>query len=69
MDAVCSNFGLTFKETEVLMWVSRGKTNRDIGQILGCSPRTVNKHMEHIFDKLGVETRSAAVALVMGTLL
>ena len=57
--------GLTFKEAEVLMWISRGKTNREIGLILGNSPRTVNKHMEHIFEKLGVATRSAAIALVV----
>jgi DNA-binding response OmpR family regulator/DNA-binding CsgD family transcriptional regulator len=65
IEAVRGSLGLTFKETEVLMWISRGKTNPDIGQILACSPRTVNKHLEHIFEKLGVTTRSAAVALVM----
>ncbi|MDE1956870.1 MAG: helix-turn-helix transcriptional regulator, partial [Betaproteobacteria bacterium] len=54
---------LTARETEVLSWVAKGKTNRDIGQILGLSPRTVNKHLEHIFTKLGVETRAAAAAL------
>ena len=43
--------------------MAKGKTNRDIGQILGLSPRTVNKHLEHIFTKLGVETRAAAAAL------
>ncbi len=43
-------------------------TNRDIGDILGMSPRTVNKHLEHIFRKLGVETRSAAAALASGSL-
>lgn len=53
---------LTDRETEVLLWVARGKTNRDIGEILGMSPRTVNKHLEHIFEKLGVETRTAAAA-------
>jgi DNA-binding NarL/FixJ family response regulator len=56
--------GLTPRETEVLAWLSKGKTNRDIGQILGLSPRTVNKHLEHIFQKLGVETRTAAAALM-----
>lgn len=54
---------LTPRETEVLSWISKGKTNRDIGDILGLSPRTVNKHLEHIFRKLGVETRAAAAAL------
>ena len=65
IDSVKDTLGLTFKETEVLMWISRGKTNKDIGLILNCSPRTVNKHLEHIFEKLGVETRTAAVASVM----
>jgi DNA-binding CsgD family transcriptional regulator len=50
----------------VLLWVAKGKTNRDIAEILGMSPRTVNKHLEHIYVKLGVETRSAAAALVAG---
>ncbi|MFM9922584.1 response regulator transcription factor [Variovorax sp. H27-G14] len=54
---------LTPRETEVLSWLAKGKTNRDIGEILGTSPRTVNKHLEHIFEKLGVETRAAAAAL------
>lgn len=54
---------LTPRETEVLTWVARGKTNRDIADILGMSHRTVNKHLEHIFEKLGVETRAAAAAL------
>jgi DNA-binding NarL/FixJ family response regulator len=53
---------LTARESEVLLWVGRGKTNRDIAEILGMSPRTVNKHLEHIFAKLGVETRTAAAA-------
>jgi DNA-binding response OmpR family regulator/DNA-binding CsgD family transcriptional regulator len=54
---------LTPRETEVLSWLAKGKTNRDIGDILGMSHRTVNKHLEHIFEKLGVETRAAAAAL------
>ncbi|MBN9427055.1 MAG: response regulator [Burkholderiales bacterium] len=53
---------LTARESEVLLWVARGKTNRDIAEILGMSPRTVNKHLEHVFEKLGVETRTAAAA-------
>ncbi len=53
---------LTGRESEVLLWVARGKTNRDIAEILGMSPRTVNKHLEHVFEKLGVETRTAAAA-------
>jgi DNA-binding CsgD family transcriptional regulator len=47
------------------MWVSRGKTNKEVGLILGGSPRTVNKHLEHIFEKLGVATRAAAVTIAM----
>ncbi len=54
---------LTPRETEVLSWIAKGKTNRDVAEILGMSPRTVNKHLEHVFEKLGVETRSAAAAL------
>jgi DNA-binding NarL/FixJ family response regulator len=53
---------LTQREMDVLAWVARGKTNRDVAEILGMSPRTVNKHLEHIYEKLGVETRTAAVA-------
>ena len=54
---------LTPREAEVLAWLAKGKTNRDISEILSMSPRTVNKHLEHVFEKLGVETRSAAAAL------
>jgi len=68
IDAIVAAFRLTAREAEVLVWVARGKTNRDIGDILGMSPRTVTKHMEHILPKLGVETRTAAAGLVMGRL-
>jgi DNA-binding response OmpR family regulator/DNA-binding CsgD family transcriptional regulator len=60
-----TQFGLTTREAEVLLWLSRGKTNRDIGEILTMAPRTVNKHLEHLFSKLHVETRSAAAALAV----
>jgi len=60
--------GLTQREAEVMHWVTLGKTNRDIGEILELSPRTVNKHLEHIFSKLGVETRTAAVSMVTSQL-
>ncbi len=56
---------LTFREAEILMWISRGKTNKEIGIILNTSPRTVNKHLEHVFEKLGVSTRAAAVAMAL----
>jgi DNA-binding NarL/FixJ family response regulator len=58
-----SSAALTPRETEVLSWIAKGKTNRDVAEILGMSPRTVNKHLEHVFEKLGVETRAAAAAL------
>ena len=68
LEAMMRGFKLTAREAEVLHWVARGKTNRDIGDILGTSPRTVTKHMEHILPKLGVETRTAAAGLVLGRL-
>lgn len=52
---------LTSRELEILGWVAKGKTNRDIGKILQISPRTVSKHLEHVYVKLGVEGRTAAV--------
>lgn len=53
---------LTSRESEVLLWISRGKSNREIGEILTISPRTVNKHLEQVFVKLGVENRASAAA-------
>jgi len=52
---------LTPREREVLQWAAAGKTNVEIGAILDMSSRTVEKHFEHVFEKLGVETRMAAV--------
>jgi DNA-binding CsgD family transcriptional regulator len=49
----------------VLYWVAKGKTNRDIGDILGASPATVKKHLEHVHQKLGVETRTAAAQVAV----
>lgn len=57
------SYNLTQREVEVLTWIAKGKTNRDIADILGMSPRTVNKHLEHIYVKLGVETRTAAASI------
>jgi len=51
---------LTQREAEVLLWIARGKANRDIAEILAMSPRTVNKHLEQIYAKLGVENRASA---------
>jgi DNA-binding response OmpR family regulator len=59
---------LTTREAEVLLWISRGKSNREIGEILSISPRTVNKHLEQVFVKLGVENRAAAAARAVRTL-
>lgn len=53
--------GLTPREAEVMSWVAQGKTNREVGLILGSSQRTVGKHLEHIFEKLGVEGRTSAI--------
>ena len=60
--------GLTPREAEVLAWVAQGKTNRETGMILGLSTRTVQKHLERVFTKLGVESRTAAIlkALQLG---
>ncbi|OEC95907.1 MULTISPECIES: response regulator [unclassified Rhizobium] len=54
------SFALTQRESEVLLWLAKGKSNRDIGEILGLSARTVNKHLEQIYVKLGVENRASA---------
>ena len=56
---------LTAREQEVVRWLCAGKTDRDIADILGISPRTVHKHLQRIYDKLGVETRTAAVMRVL----
>ena len=66
--ALQAAFALTSREAEVLLWISRGKANRDIGEILNISPRTVNKHLEQVFVKLGVENRAAAAAVAVRTL-
>ena len=60
-----SKLSLTQRESEVLLWIARGKSNRDIADILTLSPRTVNKHLEQIFSKLGVENRTSAAALAV----
>jgi CheY-like chemotaxis protein/DNA-binding CsgD family transcriptional regulator len=68
VESLITAFRLTQREAEVLYWVTLGKTSKDIGDILGSSPRTVNKHLEHVFEKLGVETRTAAANLAMSKL-
>jgi DNA-binding NarL/FixJ family response regulator len=59
---------LTAREAEVLVWVGRGKSNKDVAEILDLSPRTVNKHLEQIYSKLGVENRASAAAIAVRTL-
>ena len=60
--------GLTAREREVLGWVARGKTNAEVAEVLWISPTTVRKHLEHIYAKLGVRSRTAAVTRFLGVL-
>jgi DNA-binding response OmpR family regulator len=65
IEAMSLSFKLTAREAEVLYWVVKGKINRDIADIVGSSPATVKKHLERVFAKLGVETRTAAAGMAM----
>ena len=56
---------LTERQTEVLSWVARGKTNAEIGKILSLKTGTIGKYLERIFPKLGVENRTAAASFVL----
>src|SRR5262249_28933024 len=58
---------LTPREAEVLLWISRGKSNHEIGVILGASTGTICKHVEHIFSKLNVENRTSAAVMALET--
>jgi len=60
---LAQSFGLTEREAEVLEWLAQGKTNSDIGDILNLSPRTVNKHLEQVFQKMGVDNRTSAAVM------
>jgi DNA-binding CsgD family transcriptional regulator len=62
------HFALTGREAEVLLWIARGKSNKDISGVLQISPRTVNKHLEQVFQKLGVENRASAAAMTVEAL-
>lgn len=55
--------GFWSRESDVLFWIAQGKSNRDASEIMNISARTVNKHLEQIFIKLGVENRAAAAAI------
>jgi DNA-binding CsgD family transcriptional regulator len=59
---------LTPREREVLAWVARGKTNAEIARLLWLAPSTVRKHLENLYAKLGVKTRTAAVAHFLGVI-
>lgn len=61
-DVLKNVFNITVRESEVLLWLAKGKTNREIAQILEMSPRTVNKHLEQLFKKLDVDNRTSAAA-------
>lgn len=61
-----SQLGLSRREIEILNWVAQGKTNSEIGAILGVSPRTVQKHLEHVYNRLGVDNRHAAMLVALG---
>lgn len=63
-----SELGITERESDVLYWIGQGKTNKEIGEILEMSPRTVNKHLEQIFKKLNVENRTAAASIAIHSL-
>ena len=63
----CSFGGLTLREGQVMHWLACGKTDAEIAALLSISPRTVQKHLEHVYVKLGVETRTAAVMRVLAT--
>jgi DNA-binding CsgD family transcriptional regulator/uncharacterized protein (DUF1330 family) len=63
--AILRKFGLSRREAEVLSWVAQGKTNCEVAAILSLSVGTIKKHLEHIFQKLGVETRIAAAILAL----
>ena len=60
-NAPACDYGLTAREREILRWLAAGKANAEIAAILAIRPRTVHKHLEHMFRKLGVENRTAAV--------
>ncbi|RVV97041.1 DNA-binding response regulator [Mesobaculum littorinae] len=63
IDRLTERFALTTREAEVLVWLAQGKANRDIAEILTLSARTVNKHLEQVFQKLGVDNRTAAALM------
>lgn len=69
LEMLRSSLELTKREAEVLLWIAQGKSNRDVAEILSCSPRTVNKHLEQIYSKLNVENRTTAAMLAVRVLM
>ena len=65
--AVLGSPELTPREAEVLFWISQGKSNHDIGIILGAKTGTICKHVEHVFSKLNVENRTSAAVVALET--
>jgi len=63
------NLPITSREAEVLLWLAHGKTNREIAEILDMSPRTVNKHLEQMYPKVGADNRTAAASVAIQTIL
>jgi DNA-binding CsgD family transcriptional regulator len=64
-----STLGLTRREIEVLAWVAAGKTNAQIAEMLSIAPGTVKKHLEHIYEKLGVSSRTDAAVTAIGVVI
>lgn len=67
-ELLARELGVSTREGEVLAWIANGKSNKDIATILGLSPRTVTKHLEQIFQKLGVENRTSAAITALKVL-
>lgn len=65
IEVLTNKYKLTKREAEVVLWISKGKTNREAAQILDLSPRTINKHLEQAFKKIGVENRTSAAAEII----
>jgi len=66
---LAKNLPITKRESEVLLWIAHGKSNREIAEILSLSPRTVNKHLEQIYSKIQVDNRTAAASIAIQSLL
>lgn len=63
------SLSITAREAQVLLWIAYGKTNREIAEILEMSPRTVNKHLEQMYPKVGADNRTAAASVAIQTIL